>query len=763
MTDREKALLCLDRIPCSGLHFHDWLKVGIALKASGCSAEDWDSWFRSDPKRYNPGECATRWASFNRGDAGGISLATLIYLAKQSGGTFPTGFFGEAIEAGEDRALDWDAPLRRAPEPERSSKRRAAPEEKPLPEIVNPRDLPRNPIPAPASDWREGDLLRYLASIFEPDEYVGIVTDCSELEKGGRKISVPRRGFFDRTAAQLSEAIREARGDLGSVIGDPDPEVGAWIRINPLDGKGVSDANCTAFRHCLLEADEGDLEVQLATIRELELPLSCIVHSGGKSLHALVRIEAANANEYRERVDFLFRLAERNGLHPDPANRNPSRLSRLPGVERKGKPQYIVEGRRGKRSWEEWREWIEDLKDDLPDPEEIPARISLPPLAPELIEGVLRVGHKLLLTGPSKAAKSFALIQLAVAVANGGRWFGMNCRKGKPLYINLELDPISAFHRFHAVTEALGIGEGGLRGVDVWNLRGFSVPLDRLASKLIRRAASKGYDLIILDPIYKVLTGDENSAEDMARFCSLFDRISRALGCAIANCHHHSKGIQGGKRSLDRASGSGVFGRDPDAALDLIELRLSPEALDQIRSRKIRAILERLGWDPPEDLFDWIALLEAGQSARPDLAEAMRASAELALTAVSGGSGWRIEATLREFKRPDHASAWFEYPIHKADYGDILAGAKAEGEDPPWAEERKRRADAKEEKRSSLVESTAKAIRAAGGPGSSIEELASVLGISTKAARDRVRNFSPFSVTAGIISKRKPTQNGAAS
>ena len=37
-------------------------------------------------------------------------------------------------------------------------------------------------------------------------------------------------------------------------------------------------------------------------------------------------------------------------------------------------------------------------------------------------------------------------------------------------------------------------------------------------------------------------------------------------------CHHHSKGAQGGKRSMDRASGSGVFARDPDAMLDMTEL-----------------------------------------------------------------------------------------------------------------------------------------------------------------------------------------------
>ena len=50
------------------------------------------------------------------------------------------------------------------------------------------------------------------------------------------------------------------------------------------------------------------------------------------------------------------------------------------------------------------------LKDELP---EMPA---------EVIEGVLLETHKMLLTGPSKAGKTWCLINLAVSVATGGWW-----------------------------------------------------------------------------------------------------------------------------------------------------------------------------------------------------------------------------------------------------------------------------------------------------------------------------------------------------
>lgn len=105
--------------------------------------------------------------------------------------------------------------------------------------------------------------------------------------------------------------------------------------------------------------------------------------------------------------------------------------------------------------------------------------------------------------------------------------------------------------------------------------------MDKLAPKLIRRAAKKNYIAIVIDPIYKVITGDENSADQMSNFCNQFDKVCTELGCAVIYCHHHSKGSQGNKRSMDRASGSGVFARDPDALLDLIELPLTKELMEQ--------------------------------------------------------------------------------------------------------------------------------------------------------------------------------------
>ena len=208
---------------------------------------------------------------------------------------------------------------------------------------------------------------------------------------------------------------------------------------------------------------------QYAIIRELELPVACLVYSGKKSLHAIVRVDAADYNEYRKRVDYLYNVCQKNGLKADNQNRNPSRLSRMPGVIRNGKKQFLVDTNIGKENWQEWYEWIEGINDDLPEPESMAeAWDHLPELSAPLIDGVLRQGHKMLIAGPSKAGKSFGLIELSIAIAEGRKWLSWQCTRGRVMYVNLELDRASCLHRFRDVYTALGWKPEHLDNIDIW-------------------------------------------------------------------------------------------------------------------------------------------------------------------------------------------------------------------------------------------------------------------------------------------------------
>jgi len=112
----------------------------------------------------------------------------------------------------------------------------------------------------------------------------------------------------------------------------PRRDAGGWLRMNPVDGQGVADANVTAFRYALLECDQVPLDLRLSLFAHLTLPVAAILTSGGQSVHAWIKVDAPDVDEYRRIVEQMFALLARFGV--DSKNKNPSRLSRLPGVQR---------------------------------------------------------------------------------------------------------------------------------------------------------------------------------------------------------------------------------------------------------------------------------------------------------------------------------------------------------------------------------------------------------------------------------------------
>jgi hypothetical protein len=473
-------------------------------------------------------------------------------------------------------------------------------------------------------------------------------------------------------------------------------------------------------------------------------------------------VEAGSYEEYRQRVDYLYTVCQKNGLAIDKQNRNPSRLSRMPGAVRNGKPQYLVATDLGKSSWAEWKEWVESVNDDLPDPESIAAVWdALPPLAPPLIDGVLRQGHKLLLAGPSKAGKSYALIELCCAIAEGKPWMGFGCAQGRVLYVNLELDRASCLHRFRDVYDALGWQAKNLGNIDVWNLRGRSVPMDKLAPKLIRRAAKKDYIAVIIDPIYKVITGDENSADQMAQFCNQFDKVCTELGCAVIYCHHHSKGSQGAKRSMDRASGSGVFARDPDALLDLIELEVTEDLRKTKESDEVCALCcqaleqaKKLDLVEEKDRWNERALLAACEGLLEDRFTPVFLEIQRRRKAAQSMTAWRIEGTLREFPKFAPVNVWFRYPTHQTDEVGVLEDLDPEGEGPSYKRSfaKKKSPEEKKQERREAVEMAYAASSIDGRV--TLTAMADYMGVTEKTVRNRLKEHGGYWIDEGTVGQK---------
>lgn len=674
----------LNNIDPSLLDYQEWCCVGMALKFEGYTASDWDSWSQRDSKRYHKNECYRKWDSFT---GSGVTGGTIVQYARNQGWVPPM------INQESGHELDWDDVI-----------------EKDEQVIIDKNWIEGREVREPTNWNPVNELITYLEILFDSTENVGYVTKTWLKDEK----HLPTQGCWDRTAGKLIQQLNKCDGDIGAVLGDYNKEAGAWIRFNPLDGKGCKNSNVTDFKYALVESDSMPIAEQNTVLRELELPIACLVHSGGKSLHAIVRIEANDMREYRKRVDYLYNICKKNGLDVDTQNRNPSRLSRMPGVIRNGHKQFLVDTNIGKESWDEWYEWIESINDDLPEPESlVEFWNNLPQLAPPLIEGILRQGHKMLVAGPSKAGKSFTLIELCIAIAEGKKWLNWQCAQGKTLYVNLELDRPSCLHRFKDVYNALGIKPNNLSNIDIWNLRGKSIPMDKLAPKLIRRASKKDYIAVVIDPIYKVITGDENSADQMANFCNQFDKICNELGTSVIYCHHHSKGSQGGKRSMDRASGSGVFARDPDALLDLIELDLNEAHYKQLRNMSAcKCCVDYLRANRPELLNELSQNDVLSQSIMIDFCKSklghdyykeLDTLVNEARDKATSITAWRIEGTLREFSKFPPVNLYFEYPVHVVDQDGVLQDIDPDDVKPQWQKAKEKRQEQAEKNKNKKV------------------------------------------------------------
>lgn len=582
---KDNILEALEHIDPASLNYSEWLQVGMALKDEGYDVSVWENWSKAD-ERYHAGECERKWRGFN-GSSNPVKAGTIMQMAMNNG-YHPTNYEG-------DGCLNWDDEIEF---------------DGVLVSLTHEIHL------APYEQ-----LIKYIETLFSPNEIVGYVTSDTRFNRDKDKFE-PLRGVYHRTALEVINALKKYKDDIGAAVGDYKKEAGAWIRINPLDGSGVSRDNVTAYRHVLVESDEIPQEEQIQFYEQWKLPIAALVNSGSKSIHAIVKIYAENDEIYQKRVQFLFEFLKKHNFPIDESNKNPNKLSRMPGVYRGDKLQNLITTDIGCKDWDEWFNYIDTLENAFEEDNMLDLFDNPPELAPELIGGLVRLGHKLLLQGPSKSGKSFMLIELSICLAEGLDFIGFPCRKSKVVYINLEIDRASVIHRFKAIYEALGIKKP-TQNITILNLRGKAKPLDQLVPLLVKQFHDKGYEAVIIDPIYKTLNGDENSASDMAQFTNQFDIICDKLHATAIYAHHHAKGTSGQKSAQDRSSGSGVFARDPDGIIDFSELEMD----------------------------------EDYRKDHPDLEYT--------------DTGWQVECITREFKKPRTKKVWFKYPLHIVDTGEL--------------------------------------------------------------------------------------------
>lgn len=143
--------------------------------------------------------------------------------------------------------------------------------------------------------------------------------------------------LFDKEERTCFAATIYGTGLLDVNIGAQIPS--QFFSINPMQASR-KDENVTQFRNILLEFDIGSPAEQLEKLKGV--PYSTLVWSGGKSHHAIISLD--ESCKTRLEYDRLVRRVYKKVPGVDKAVKNPSRLSRVPGVVRdNGSMQTLVD------------------------------------------------------------------------------------------------------------------------------------------------------------------------------------------------------------------------------------------------------------------------------------------------------------------------------------------------------------------------------------------------------------------------------------
>lgn len=211
------------------------------------------------------------------------------------------------------------------------------------------------------------------------------------------------------------------------------------------------------------------------------------------------------------------------------------------------------------------------------------------PQVPHLIgRGILPKAGRLIIGGPPKTNKSWVALSIALSLARGQDIFNAHYKSGVPvlpvqeayrvLYIEQEIGPVTLQDRLRGLT-----ADENLAGVELYvKSKDLQMRLDdKEGFELIcREVATVRPHCLILDPMAKFHTAEENSSQDMGIVLMNCATITTAYETALILVHHVAKqNAEYPRRGGDRLRGSSAIFADVDTCC-IVE-RISSETAQE--------------------------------------------------------------------------------------------------------------------------------------------------------------------------------------
>lgn len=552
LTDTDKARIVLESAKGHIVSNEDFERVAMSLKSCGISDGEIDEFMRQSPGYDST--VRTRIKSFRADGKRGIG--TLVQWAKDAFNFSPS-WHGEKVN------------LTTYPVVTNSSRER---------------ELPKLPKWASAEVPQKYAHLPPLEQLKMFIRQIRTDADLSQLRHlyygAGWKTNLVH-------ISQIEDA--QSISDIENAMGAKfDAQAGGWIAANPCFDENAKVESVSDFRYLVWEGDKVPFEEQWGNFINSHAPIAAVVYSGGKSLHALVEVNARDKDEYADIAERFFNALKRRGADFDPACKNPNRLTRLPGIYRGENLQNLVALKADfADACATIRAWLEaeenppkpEAKKILPEPDSIDFN-SVIDDSEYLIGKSIMKGEVVCIGGDQKIGKSWMAEQLAAELVKpfGGYWLGMPIREHesgrghKVFFLNAEIAKPSFNDRMKKVFRAANAVDYAHNFKSV-TLRAVAEKINAWKQELKQMILNFGADCVIVDPIYTLLDGDENSAEDVTALMVILREIAVETGVTMFITHHHRKGDMEQLDIAQRLAGSNAVARFCDSIIDLCSVR----------------------------------------------------------------------------------------------------------------------------------------------------------------------------------------------